>query len=73
MCASWFGKTWKMGKVILAAALFFTVITCELVVTPEEEAELSSEYLLRHAEVVDKYQQEAVSYTHLTLPTILLV
>ena len=58
MCASCFGKTWKMGKVILAAALFFAVTTCELVVTPEEEAELSSEYLLRHAEVVDKYQQE---------------
>ena len=58
MCASWFGKTRKMGKVILAAALFFAVTTCELVVTPEEEAELSSEYLLRHAEVVDKYQQE---------------
>ena len=46
-----------MGKVTLAAALFFSVITCELVVTPEEESNLSSEYLLDHAEVVSRYQQ----------------
>ena len=45
----------------LAATLFFSVITCEVVVTPEEEANMSSsftEYLLAHAEVVDRYQQE---------------
>ena len=47
--------------VTLAATLFFSVIACEVVVTPEEEANMSSsftEYLLAHAEVVDRYQQE---------------
>ena len=50
-----------MGKVTLAAALFFSVVACEVVVTPEEEANRSPsfiEYLLAHAEVVDRYQQE---------------
>ena len=47
-----------MGKVTLAATLFFSVIACEMVVTPEEEAILSTEYLLAHAEVVERYQQE---------------
>ena len=50
-----------MGKVTLAAALFFSVVACEVVVTPEEEANRSPsfiEYLLAHAEVVDSYQQE---------------
>ena len=45
----------------LAATLFFSVIACEVVVTPEEEANVPSsftEYLLAHAEVVDRYQQE---------------
>ena len=50
-------KAGEMGKVTLAAALFFSVITCELVVTPEDESNLSSEYLLDHAEVVSRYQQ----------------
>ena len=47
--------------VTLAATLFFSVIACEVVVTPEEEGNMSSsftEYLLAHAEVVDRYQQE---------------
>jgi len=48
-----------MGKVTLAAALFFfSVISCELVVSPEEESNLSSEYLLDNAEVVSRYKQE---------------
>ena len=49
----------EMGKVALAAALiFFSVISCELVVSPEDESNLSSEYLLDNAEVVSRYQQE---------------
>ena len=81
-----------MGKVTLAAALFFSVVACEVVVTPKEEKEVVVvnqeeveevvvtpeevkevvvtpeeeanrspsfiEYLLAHAEVVDRYQQE---------------
>ena len=47
-----------MGKVTLAAALFLSVISCELVVSPEDEVNLSSEYLLDNAEVVSRYQQE---------------
>ena len=49
----------EMGKVALAAALFFfSVISCELVVSPEDESNLSSEYLLDNAEVVSRYKQE---------------
>ena len=47
-----------MGKVTLVAAFFFSVISCELVVSPEDEVNLSSEYLLDNAEVVSRYQQE---------------
>ena len=39
-------------------ALFLSIISCELVVEPEEEKNLSSEYLLSHAEVIQSYQQE---------------
>ena len=38
--------------------LFLSIISCELVVTTEEEKNLSSEYLLSHAEVVRSYKQE---------------
>ena len=38
--------------------LFLSIIICELLVTPEEEKNLSSEYLLSHAEVIRSYQQE---------------
>ena len=38
--------------------LFLSIISCELVVEPEEEKNLSSEYLLSHAEVIQSYQQE---------------
>ena len=40
------------------STLFFPIISCELVVKPGEEKNLSSEYLLSHAEVVRSYQQE---------------
>jgi len=48
-----------MGKVTLAASLFFSLIACELVVTPEKEGSSGfTEFLLAHAEVVENYQQE---------------
>ena len=48
-----------MGKVTLAASLFFSVIACELVVTPEKEGSAGfTEFLLANAEVVENYQQE---------------
>ena len=47
-----------MGKVTSIALLSLSVINCELVVTPEEEGTLSSDYLLANAEVVSKYHQE---------------
>ena len=49
-----------MKKIVFLPALFLSIIKCycELVVKPEDEAKLSSEYLLGHAEVVRTYQQE---------------
>jgi len=47
-----------MGKVTFIAILSLSVINCKLVVTPEEESTLSSDYLLANAEVVSKYHQE---------------
>ena len=47
-----------MGKVTFIAILSLSVTNSELVVTPEEEGSLSSDYLLANAEVVSKYHQE---------------
>ena len=44
---------------IFTTSLFFPIFACELVVNPdEEEAGLSTEYLLSNAEVVRQDQQE---------------
>ena len=47
-----------MEKLAILPTLFLSIISCELVVEPEDEKNLTSEYLLSHAEVVRSYQQE---------------
>ena len=48
----------NMELLAFLSSLFLLNISCELVVNPEEEKNLSSEYLLSHAEVIHSYQQE---------------
>ena len=48
-----------METLFFLPTLFLSIIiSCELVVKPEDETKLSSEYLLAHGEVVRTYQQE---------------
>ena len=47
-----------MEILAILPTLFLSIISCELVVEPEDEKNLTSEYLLSHAEVVRSYQQE---------------
>jgi len=51
-------KGGEMGLWILGAFLFLPIFgSAVLVVKPQEEAGLSTEYLLRHAEVVSKHRE----------------
>ena len=52
-------KGGEMGLWILGAFLFLPIFgSAVLVVKPQEEAGLSTEYLLRHAEVVSKHREK---------------
>ena len=63
----------KVYGLLMALAMLFMACLCACSAQPHSAAETAPQTIVVGIDVFDPYSYLAVSYTHLTLPTILLV